>query len=92
MLGACEIRPPDAGIEVMGSRGIFASDYNSFHLWKLDKDANPRAAKLSELHEIEGLFEGRDVWTYLRQRWNKTSVVSADVQHSVHCGFTRKGH
>ncbi len=45
------------GIEVMGSRGIFASDYNSFHLWKLDKGANPRAAKLSELHEIEGLFQ-----------------------------------
>lgn len=45
------------GIEVMGSRGIFASDYSSFHLWKLDKSANPRSAKLSELREIGGLFQ-----------------------------------
>ena len=44
------------GIEVMGSAGIFASDLHSFQLWKLDKDANPRAAKLSELHEIAGQF------------------------------------
>ena len=45
------------GIEVMGSHGTFASDYSSFHLWKLDKGANPQSAKLSELHEIGGLFQ-----------------------------------
>ena len=36
------------GIEVMGSRGLFASDYSSFHLWKLDESANLGAARLSE--------------------------------------------
>ena len=46
------------GIEVMGSQGIFASDYRTFHLWKLDKDANPRAALLSELHETADQFPG----------------------------------
>ena len=45
------------GIEVMGSLGIFACDYGSFHLRKLDKSANRRAAKLSELHEVGGLFQ-----------------------------------
>ena len=44
------------GIEVMADHGLFASDYYSFHLWKLDEDANPRAAKLSELNEIAGPF------------------------------------
>ena len=44
------------GIEVVGSHGIFASDYKTFHLSKLDESANPRAAELSQLHEIDGRF------------------------------------
>ena len=47
--------PAKRGIEVVGTRGVFASDYfNSFRLWKAPEGTEPR--KLADLEEVEGLF------------------------------------
>ena len=41
---------PKVGVEVVGSRGIFASDWQSYHLWKIS------SANSKDLVEVEGLF------------------------------------
>lgn len=43
------------GIEVIGSRGMFTSDYSEYRLYKATADADVRLVK--DLYEVEGLFE-----------------------------------
>ena len=44
------------GFEVICERGVFFTDWYSFHLWKADADIDPARIKFAELEEMEGLI------------------------------------
>ena len=53
------------GIEVICSRGVFYSDWYSFHLWKSEGDEEP--TRLEQLTEVEGLFPNSGIGD---RRWD----------------------
>ena len=73
------------GVEVICERGVFFSDFHSFHTWKLDEAAEPTNGQRFQLQEMEGRFQdtGIDDITYDSEGWRVTSTRTAASVQSI---------
>ncbi len=71
-------------VEVICERGVFTSDYTSFHLYERPEELSPQRRDFSDLVEVTGLFEDSVTWgDYREDGWRGMSSRQAATIQSM---------
>ena len=71
-------------VEVICERGVFTSDYTSFHLYQRPDGVDRRRRDFSDLVEVAGLFEDSITWgDYREDGWRGMSSRQAATTQSM---------
>ena len=73
------------GIEVLCTRGVFATDFDTLHVWELPKGADSGNPKMSDLKEIEGALPdiGPDDKSHDAEGWRRPGKRMAGSVQSI---------
>ena len=71
-------------VEVICERGVFTSDYTSFHLYRRPDGIAPARRDFSDLEEVTGIFENSITWgDYREDGWRGMSSRQAATIQSM---------